>query len=256
MPSPCSSTVNDQLNDLELIVRPHSPSPRHSPCLPQVPSRKRRLSSSDLDRWDTPRRPYAAPTGARAHVVSDPIPKPIRTSEGVDDWFNINFTTCFDVPPPVEFADIDSTFPWEIKFFDAYSIPREQTMQDCHVQGMLLPHLLGYRLTIALDLCHDTSKSLDVFRLDDSPNGVENYLPGLSVPSAHLMTQEVTASPQLQDLASSISLPTEWTDLLNSDFHGETTALNQNCGLDPTILQLSSFLCSEGYIQGNGIVSG
>lgn len=245
--------MNDQLHDWQLITGPHSPTPTSSPSVPRVPFRKRHLSSSDLDRRDTSRRPYGTPIGPRAHAVSDPIPKSTRTIENsVDDWFNVNFSTCFEVPPPVEFADIDSSFPWEIELFNAYSIPREQTMQDCCVQGMLLLQLPRYGLTITLDLCHDSSKLLDTFQSGDSLSFVGDYLFESQAPSAHLMNQETIDDSQLKDLASSISLSTDWTNLLGSDFHGETTSLDQHCGfgLDPVILQLSSLLPSGDAVSG------
>ena len=82
------------------------------------------MSSSSPRKPKCPRGLHATP---RLHAVSDPLP--VSSSydafpqTDVDDWFNTNFTSLFDVPTAVEASELDLSLQWEVELFSDYSIP-------------------------------------------------------------------------------------------------------------------------------------
>ena len=84
-------------------------------------SRRRRLS--EINQQTLPKRPRGLPAASRLQAVSDPLPRTTAPGEGIDNWFQTNFTTLFDFPAPVNCLDFDSSALWEVNLFDGYSLP-------------------------------------------------------------------------------------------------------------------------------------
>ncbi|KAI6120601.1 hypothetical protein EDD16DRAFT_824954 [Pisolithus croceorrhizus] len=132
--------------------------PRARCVLPR--SRKRRLSEGA--QCDVPNHPHRVPVAPRPQVVSDPLPRiTISNESDIEDWFQTNFQTLFDLPAPVECSDLDPTLQWEV-LFDGHSIP--SVWLQCE------PHLMH--------TLPRTSEAVpkDIQERDDS-NGYDDILP-------------------------------------------------------------------------------
>ncbi|KAI5981793.1 C-terminal domain of homeodomain 1-domain-containing protein [Pisolithus orientalis] len=93
-------------------------------------SRKRRLSEGA--EYNLPKRPRGSSVEPRLQVVSDPLPRTTSNEGDIEDWFQTNFQTLFDLPPPVECLDPDPCMQWEF-LFGGYSIPSASLQSQPHL---------------------------------------------------------------------------------------------------------------------------
>lgn len=94
-------------------------------------SRKRRLSEGVQS--NILKRPRGLPVAPRPQVVSDPLPRTTISNESdIDDWFQMNFQTLFDLPAPVECSALDPSTQWEV-LFGGYPIPSTSLQSEPHL---------------------------------------------------------------------------------------------------------------------------
>ena len=128
VPSALPSSWDSVIDHRDILalsaLKPPLPSPPTSSFTPPSRSCKRRLSTSSPRKPKCPQGLHATP---RLHAVSDPLPfsssyDAFHQSD-VDDWFNANFTSLFDVPTAVEASELDLSLQWEVELFSDYSLP-------------------------------------------------------------------------------------------------------------------------------------
>ncbi|KAI6012478.1 hypothetical protein F5J12DRAFT_818242 [Pisolithus orientalis] len=128
-PTPSTDTSEPPSPSSDEGITIHASSePQASRALPR--SRKRRLSEGAQP--NIPKRPHGLPVVPRPQVVSDPLPRTISHESDIEDWFQTNFQTLFDLPAPVECSDLDSSTQWEV-LFGGYSIPSASVQSELHL---------------------------------------------------------------------------------------------------------------------------
>lgn len=94
-------------------------------------SRKRRLSEGA--QRNIPKHPHGVPVAPRSQVVSDPLPKTtIPHADDMEDWFQTNFQTLFDLPAPVECSDLDPSTQWEV-LLGGYAVPSAPLRSEAYL---------------------------------------------------------------------------------------------------------------------------
>ncbi|KIO08615.1 hypothetical protein M404DRAFT_997538 [Pisolithus tinctorius Marx 270] len=184
-------------------------------------SRKRRLSEGV--RRNIPNRPHGLPVTPRAQVVSDPLPRTISNESDIENWFQTNFRTLFDLPAPVECPDLDPSAQWEV-LFGGYSIPSALVPSE--------PHLMHSPLTSSEAVLQDVQERSGDFSGFDNlflPSGneaCEDTLPNIRSSDLQLFPEH-----QFALSAGSVSPLDDWVTLCESTSQAESVGTHASSEL-------------------------
>ncbi|KAI6153912.1 hypothetical protein BKA82DRAFT_997541 [Pisolithus tinctorius] len=175
-------------------------------------SRKRRLSEG-AER-NVPKRPHGLPVTLRSQAVSDPLPRiTISNESDIEDWFQTNFQTLFDLPAPVECSDLDPSTQWEV-LFGGYSIPSASVPSDTHL--MHSPPTFPEAVLQDVQECSGDFSVFDDLFLPLGNEACEDALLKIRSSAPHLSPEHQFALPNGTSSVEGVSFLDDWVTFCES----------------------------------------
>lgn len=203
-----------------------SSEPRAKCALPR--SRKRRLSEGA--QRNIAKRPHGVSVAPRPQVVSDPLPRTTISHSGdMEDWFQTNFHTLFDLPAPVECSALDPSTQWEV-LLGGYTVPSASLQREPY----LVPSPLRSSEAVLQNVQERGGGFSDVgdLLLPLGDGACENISPGVQFSDLHFPPEhQFTLSGGTSSLGS-VSFLEDWVTLCESTAQTESLGTHASSELD------------------------
>ncbi|KAI6095347.1 hypothetical protein F5141DRAFT_1160682 [Pisolithus sp. B1] len=211
-------------------------------------SRKRRLSAGALR--NIPKHPHGLPVTPRPHVVSDPLPRTTISHAGdMEEWFQTNFQTLFDLPAPVECSDLDPSTQWEV-LFGGYAVPSASLQSELR----LIPSPLTSSEAVLPDVQERGGGFCDFDHL--LPLGTEaceNTSPGLPSSALYFSPEYQCALSDGTPSLGSISFLDDWVTLCEST--PQTESLSTHASSELSFFELPNLSAFPPLVDGQAALA-
>ncbi|KAI6109345.1 hypothetical protein EV401DRAFT_364642 [Pisolithus croceorrhizus] len=206
-------------------------------------SRKRRLSEGAPR--NIPKSLHGLPVTPRLQVVSDPLPRTTISHAGnMEDWFQMNFQTLFDLPAPVECSDLDPSTQWEV-LFGGYAVPSVPLQSE--------PHLVPSPLRSSESVLQDVQErgggfsDFDDLLLPLRNEACANTLPGIRSSALHFSPEHQFALSDGMPSLESVSFLDQWVTFCEST---QTESLDTHASSELGLFELPDLLALQPLVDG------